>query len=807
MTSNARAILLTALAGSLLAAPAAMAQRVYQPIPTSDWLPNPPTLAVNMQNDNVTLRSATFGLSGPSDELLQFNARGRPQNDNDATQDDFTIRFNPVNYEFRLRENADVVVPMLLDGRVQWGGNLIPFTNLSSMRARARVELFLEDGVGAGTYTSTGNSSEIDINLAGIIAGAIPNTLNLSRTLVARYNNLPGNNNLNYRLQATFELTAQTPVASGNGTFVDADFSFPTNAAHGFRVSVSAERPGYNANSFADVGAGAGRSLYGGPTGLDGRNVRVGVVEPGRTYNTHDALAGRVTLLNGGSGQNFTDEHTLAVSSIIAGNNADPSLQGMAPRAQIVSASSSDFATTLDAANAVIANFGAGNAGIINFSQAGGLTQVQLDTLMNANRNVTWVSAAGNFGLNQPGGFTYDGTVANPNGAYNVISVGALESNFLKTTDFSSTTGGFDATNPIKPDIVAPGEYVQSAASRDINNDGRFNDYTRSFLGDDSRFAGGATTGRIAGTSFAAPHVAGAVALLHDMANRDGAKFDALSRDHRVMKAVTLAGASTFAITDRAGNAWSQQRVGTGQFGDPVVVTRSLDNNLGAGKLNVPNMLRIYDGGEALATDNNAAQHHKIDLRNRGGQDAWDLERVAAPGAQDGTVDYFLGGSFFGPDPFRPGNPGGFVPPFYLRAVLTWDRPTTAGAYDALPQLELLFWLDGPEAGNVPGFDPMNPGADRLIALTQAVGENVKLLDLNLNTLLPLMGDFVTSPGGQPDMTGGLPPFGPANFYLQVRNYNGPATDYGLALTFIPTPSTVALLGLAGLVAARRRRG
>jgi hypothetical protein len=41
---------------------------------------------------------------------------------------------------------------------------------------------------------------------------------------------------------------------------------------------------------------------------------------------------------------------------------------------------------------------------------------------------------------------------------------------------------------------------------------------------------------------------------------------------------------------------------------------------------------------------------------------------------------------------------------------------------------------------------------------------------------------------------------------MEVREFGGPLAEWELTFTVTPAPSSVAMLGLGGLVAARRRR-
>ena len=224
--------------------------------------------------------------------------------------------------------------------------------------------------------------------------------------------------------------------------------------------------------------------------------------------------------------------------------------------------------------------------------------------------------------------------------------------------------------------------------------------------------------------------------------------------DHRVIKAVLLNSAST-GVTRHGGGAWSQTKVGAIPG---MSITRSLDQELGAGMLDVIGALRQYQPDEIRAADDNAAANFNIDASGIGTY-TWDLEQVTSGG---GMVNYLLGDIGGAP----------------LRATLTWDLITGAGG-GGLQPLELRLFEEGTDAGNPLGFDAM----DLLLASTGLVGENVKLFDFA--SILDQNGSDA--------------------YYLQVINGGAMNATFGIAVE-LPEPACAAVLILLPILGRRGSR-
>jgi hypothetical protein len=538
-----------------------------------------------------------------------------------------------------------------------------------------------------------------------------------------------------YKIRARLLLDGSGP-AMPDGSHAGADFM--STVAGGLESSFAAYPTGLGSSRDA-VNAPAARTMF----GVDGSGIKVGLLESGQPF-THTSLAGRLTTEAGAVAGDWKREHALATAGIIAAADASTANAGIAPGASIISGSSYAFGTTKAACDKLISD----GVNVINMSATdGAFTAAIVNTEINTNPTVTFVKSAGNSGT--------AGSISAPGLAENVITVGALNRTFAFRASFSSF--GAAAGTPEKPDIVAPGEYITAPQSRDVNGDGMLNDFGKVFLGNDFRgdiaqaAGGSATTGDITGTSFAAPHVAGAAALLDQYASLNAAHH---SMDHRAIKAVLLNSAST-AVTHSDGGAWTQTTMGSAAA-HTLLVTRSLDQQLGAGKLDVLAAMKQFAPDEILDGHSNAVANFDIDTTGK--TLFWDLETAVHGG---GMVNYLLG--TVGTD--------------FLRATLTWDNDVSGGT--GLMPLEFKLY----EEGNLPnpvGFD----AADTLIGSTSGAGENVKLFNFTIPD--PGMGN-------NPD------------YYLQVINTGATDTEFGLAVS-VPEPARLVLLAWALLLLTRGLR-
>ncbi|MEV4758208.1 S8 family serine peptidase [Micromonospora sp. NPDC049559] len=242
--------------------------------------------------------------------------------------------------------------------------------------------------------------------------------------------------------------------------------------------------------------------LVGAPTawqaGYTGTGVTVAVLDSGIDA-THPDLAGRVR-----AHQNFTDGeeddrdlvgHGTHVASTIAGDGTASGgrFKGVAPDAQLLDGKVCTVYGCPESAILAGMQWAADQgAKVVNLS-LGVSDTPEVDPLESAvgrltdERGMLFVVAAGNSGA--------DGTIDSPASADAALAVGAV-SKSDELADFSSR-GPRTGDAAIKPDLTAPGVEITAARSRD------------SEVGEP-----GQMYATMSGTSMAAPHVAGAAALL-----------------------------------------------------------------------------------------------------------------------------------------------------------------------------------------------------------------------------------------------------------------------------------------------------
>lgn len=232
--------------------------------------------------------------------------------------------------------------------------------------------------------------------------------------------------------------------------------------------------------------------------GLDGSGVTVAVLDSGIDA-THPDLAGKVR-----AAANFTAEsesrdvlgHGTHVASIVAGTGtaSDGARRGVAPGAELLDGRVLDsYGQGLT--SWIIAGMewaAAQDADVVNLSLSAfpgspeGPIITEAVERLSAETGTLFVAAAGNLGC--------DACIASPGAAPSALTVGAVDRDDT-LAEFSSRGPAYGG-HGLKPDLTAPGVGIVAARAKDAALGGE-GDYLA-----------------LDGTSMAAPHVAGAAALL-----------------------------------------------------------------------------------------------------------------------------------------------------------------------------------------------------------------------------------------------------------------------------------------------------
>ncbi|GHU55565.1 hypothetical protein FACS1894132_11840 [Clostridia bacterium] len=218
--------------------------------------------------------------------------------------------------------------------------------------------------------------------------------------------------------------------------------------------------------------------------GLNGNGIKIGMIEPSEPDRTNPYFTLANIYYDTSKSRNH-DTHADNVAAIIVAKSYG-GFKGIVPNAKLYSAYYDGVADWRVSVEWLISQ----NVNVINMSAGGTETpsyssREQWTDHIAINHNVHFVKSAGN---NSGGGGTGTGYITSPGMAYNIITVGNInDHNTPSQTDddlYSESSYVHSSTLPNKPDLVAPGRNIVTAA------------------------------GNSTGTSFATPHVTGIVAQL-----------------------------------------------------------------------------------------------------------------------------------------------------------------------------------------------------------------------------------------------------------------------------------------------------
>ena len=342
--------------------------------------------------------------------------------------------------------------------------------------------------------------------------------------------------------------------------------------------------------------------------GFLGSSTVVGNIEAGHIWTGHEVFVRNPAMTNGfitytnANALNELDFHATMVGHVLAGSGYDGTNYtllgiGMVPEAAVLSGSvatsfstnnlggfTTSYSSVVTPYRAFMTGEGVPRADVINSSWSGGdpaaasFEALALDGLAAQNPNSALVASAGNDGAAQVGW---------PGSGFNAITVGALGGNAFMSPAAFSSRGLVDFYNPVSGvvtsnarvavSISAPGEHLYLAAY--LGNQGGIPAAAPGLVQQPSPTNFYFTDAP--GTSFSSPTVAGGLAVLKDVANRDlfwNLNGLTNAQDTRVTKSVLMAGAlETFGWDN--GQAMSTNGA--------IVTTRALDAATGAGAMDM----------------------------------------------------------------------------------------------------------------------------------------------------------------------------------------------------------------------------
>ncbi|WP_030667836.1 S8 family peptidase [Streptomyces sp. NRRL B-1347] len=284
-------------------------------------------------------------------------------------------------------------------------------------------------------------------------------------------------------------------------------------------------------------------------SGYDGKGVTIAVLDSG-VDSAHPDLKDQVVAEKNFSAAPDVEDrvgHGTHVASTAAGTGAASGgkLKGVAPGAKVLSGKVLDDEGFGDDSG-IVAGMewaAAQGADVVNLSLGGGDSEgtdpleAAVDRL-SADKGVLFAVSAGNNGESGPG------TIGSPGSAKAALTVGAVDGDD-KLADFSSR-GPLAGGGTVKPDVTAPGVDITAAAAPGSQIEKQVGQKPDGYL-------------TISGTSMAAPHAAGAAALL--------------KQRHPHWKHTELKGALT---ASARGGAYSPFEQGAGR----IAVDRAVDQTV-----------------------------------------------------------------------------------------------------------------------------------------------------------------------------------------------------------------------------------
>ena len=551
--------------------------------------------------------------------------------------------------------------------------------------------------------------------------------------------------------------------------------------------------------AFALVGSNSGTSIFNGlyinaAIGADlyyyegyfGADAIVANIEAGYVWNGHETLTQVSTFLSDptitGTSLGQFDWHATMVGQAINGNGLYTFQDGIAPQATLWSSAiatqwnggpTDEYVGSFDITDAsflygytkpLLTGVNGHTANVINSSWGFGdptganFETVTIDAILRMSGAVG-VFAAGNEGptIN---------TVGSPAAGFNGISVGALTGdtgpNPFSTVATFSSRGPNDFYNPVTHitlshvraavDIAAPGDNLTLAFYGGLTG-GHIHGADPTV----GEFQGQYYIPDMGGTSFAAPIVAGAAALMVDAGKSFGGGE---INDPRVIKAIMMT-----AATKTPG--WDN-----GQHLDAGVIrtTQALDYVVGAGALNLVDAYRIQIGDPLPAGIRILGLNTTAGLLGLGGgsvlKRGWDYGQVSA----GSPVDYVISESILAGDTFT--------------ATLAWfadrafDQLTQTSVDASLDELSLQLWR--------------NDGSSLTTLIAESIAQYTSVQHLSF--IIPDSGDYTLRVTWEGEI------------YDAISDAN--IQPFGIAwnVTPAPEPASTSLLLIGLLTVTRRRR-